>query len=161
MHAIRPGTPLLFFDLTDIEELHNVHRTETGLATLPVDRFTAPLALPEQPCRLLANVSAAEPRRSWCSIDLLDEAGRPLDRYASAPLVTDGVDIPLTWPEGEPARLAGRSIRLRIRLYGARTPAQPDLAADLSRCAAGRHGPKSAYTALDTYVATQTGFRRE
>ena len=26
MQAIRPGTPLLFFDLAEIEELHNVHR---------------------------------------------------------------------------------------------------------------------------------------
>ena len=26
MQAIRPGTPLLFFDLVEIEELHNVHR---------------------------------------------------------------------------------------------------------------------------------------
>ncbi len=97
-------------------------RTETGLATLPVDRFTAletidgespghaltaPLALPEQPRRLLANVSSAEPRRSWCSIDLLDEARRPLDGSASSRLVTDGMDIPLTWDEGHLARLAG------------------------------------------------------
>ena len=109
-------------------------RTETGLATLPVDRFTAletrdgespghaltvPLALPEQPCRMLANVSSVEPRRSWCSIDLLDEAGRPLDGVMPADrLVTDAVAAPVGWEGAERGRLAGRSIRVRIRLYG-------------------------------------------
>ena len=108
--------------------------TQTGLATLPVDRFTAietqdgassghaltvPLVLTPQPCRLLANVSSLQPRRSWCSIDLLDEAGRRLDGVMPADrLVTDAVAAPVGWEGAGPARLAGRTIRLRIRLYG-------------------------------------------
>ena len=108
--------------------------TQTGLATLPVDRFTAletldgespghaltvPLVLPPQPCRLLANVSSLEPRRSWCSIDLLDEVGRPLDGVMPADrLVTDAGAAPVGGEGAERGRLAGRTIRLRIRLYG-------------------------------------------
>ena len=108
--------------------------TQTGLATLPVDRFTAletrdgespghaltvPLVLPPQPCRLLANVSSVEPRRSWCSIDFLDEAGRPLDGVMPADrLVIDAVAAPVGGEGAERGRLAGRTIRVRIRLYG-------------------------------------------
>ena len=107
--------------------------TETGVATLAIDRFTAletrdseapghaltvPLALPAAPCRMVANVSSAEPRRSWCCIDLLDEAGRLLDGFAGRPLVTDVVDGPVIWPGGDLARLAGRTVRLRVRLCG-------------------------------------------
>ena len=108
--------------------------TQTGLATLPVDRFTAletqdgespghaltvPLVLPPQPCRLLANVSSLQPRRSWCSIDFLDQAGRPLDGVMPADrLVTDAVAALVGGEGAERGRLAGRTIRLRIRLYG-------------------------------------------
>ena len=73
----------------------------------------------EQPCRMLANVSSVEPRRSWCSIDLLNEAGRPLDGVMPADrLVTDAVAAPVGGEGAERGRLAGRTIRLRIRLYG-------------------------------------------
>ncbi len=108
-------------------------RTETGLGTLPVDRFTAlatrdgespgnaltaPLALPGQPCRLLTNVSVVEPQRSWCSIDLRDEAGRLLSGYAGDRLVTAGVDIPLTWQAGELARLRADRFACALRCTG-------------------------------------------
>jgi len=113
-----------------------IRHTHTGLALLPVDRFTAletkdgetpgfartvAIQLPREPTRILANLSATQPRRSWLSAEVLDLNGQPLDgfqREHSAMLAEDSMGTPLAWSRRTLGELAGRQVRLRVWLHG-------------------------------------------
>lgn len=111
--------------------------SRTGLATLPLDRFTClqvddgtsfgsatthPIEWTGGPARLLVNVSDVRPRRDWAQVELLDAAGRPVAGFTRAdcrPLCADALAAPVLWTGGEALPLARAPFRLRFHLFGA------------------------------------------
>ncbi len=100
-----------------------------GLATLRVDGFcsldgsfddavvtTKPLRLPAGELRLNAAC-----RFGAVVVEILDEAGRPLDGYSSQPVKGDATYLPVVFPDGKALRdLSAGSVRLRFKLTNAR-----------------------------------------
>ncbi len=103
---------------------------EVALATLPRDRWGAlglypnrstgevwstPVRLPRAGCQILLNADAAASIR----VEIADEHFRPLpdfcDSNAGTTAALGGLECPVHWPAGDPARLGGKLIRLRIR----------------------------------------------
>ena len=127
--------------------------SEVALATLPRDRWgalglypvstdarrtaetpppahgtvwSAPICLPPGRAQVVLNADAAHA----VSVELADERFGPLDQYAGAnrgrPDATSGLDCPVRWPKGDLSELAGRALRLCIRLER-RGPVDPRL----------------------------------
>jgi hypothetical protein len=109
-----------------------------GLATLPLDRFTAvevadresagwfdtaPFRADTPDLRLCANIGDAVPYRSWLQVEVLDAiTNAPLPDYARdacAPIARDGIRVPIHWRAGASLPVSGGPVRLRCHLYGA------------------------------------------
>jgi hypothetical protein len=114
-----------------------VRVSRMGLATVKRDRFTCletadreiggSVALRPISAaggrRLRANVSAAQPGRSWVEVEVLDPAtGEPLSGYtkeACLDLQRDALDVPITWQDHATLPAGDGPLHLRCWLYGA------------------------------------------
>ena len=70
--------------------------------------------------RLLVNYSTSA--IGWLRFELCDEAGQPVEGFAmgdSEVLFGDEIEHPVSWGEGDVGALAGRPVRLRVRLKDA------------------------------------------
>jgi hypothetical protein len=109
-----------------------------GLATLPLDRFTAVetadretagwletgvVELDGNELQLLANVSDTLPGRSWLEVEVRDaDTGQPipgLGRADCRAVCRDGLRTPVRWEASRLALAGARRVRLRCWLYAA------------------------------------------
>ena len=94
----------------------DAHRTDTTPPPAEGMIWSAPIHLPAGPVRVVLNADAARAM----SVELADECFTPLARYAGANHgcleADDGLDCVVSWPGGDLSALAGRHVRLGIRL---------------------------------------------
>jgi len=112
--------------------------SSTGLATLRLDGFTclevadrisfgavttrALTPSAPSPLGLEVNIGSVRAGTDWLQVEVLDAGnGRPLDGFARtdcAPIITDGLHVPVRWRGGDLSRATRRPFRLRFHLFG-------------------------------------------
>ncbi len=114
-----------------VEDVAALYYAEIALATLPRDRWgslglnpgvktgslcSAPVVMPERGAEILLNADGAAGMR----VELLDDRCEPLPGFAGADAgrtaAAGGLDCAVTWPRGDLAALAGRPVRVAVRL---------------------------------------------
>ena len=110
------------------EDIATYYSAEVALATLPRDRWgalalhpgadegticSAPLAVPAGGGALTLNADGA----AGLTVALLDERFRPLPEFAAGTVAgTGGFDCAVAWPGRALRELAGRAVRVQVRL---------------------------------------------
>lgn len=117
----RDGTP---FEPGFLRTTRTARTTLRWDGYVSLDAAAAPGTLATKPMRFAGNtlVVNAAARRGEVRAELADEAGRPLDGFAFADCEAvrgDGVALPVRWRGGSLQALAGRPVRLRLRLADA------------------------------------------
>ena len=110
------------------EDIVEGYGSEVALATLPRDRWGAlclnpdvadgavcsmPVSIPAGGCALTLNAEGV----AGMTVELVDEHFKPVPGFESGRAAgTDGLDCRVAWPGHGLAELAGRSVRIKVRL---------------------------------------------
>lgn len=112
----------------EVDETLKYYSAEVALATIPRDRWgalglnpgtnegavwTAPILWPEGPCEVTLNADGATAMR----VEVTDEQFNPLPYLqgdSAGKATGDGCDCPVTFQGRDLARLAGKTVRLRV-----------------------------------------------